>query len=99
MLGCPVSWETIDGAKPAKSAPTNAATRDATMCRDRTWYQAAAVAAGARVSRIAAETAGPNASVTGASGRAMTRIEVFAMRLTPYGALTSVVNSGFSPWV
>jgi hypothetical protein len=46
---------------------------------------------------IANETAAPNSLVIGISGMASPRIEVLAIRLSPYGALTSSLNSGFSP--
>ena len=44
-------------------------------------------------------TAAPNSSVIGLSGMASAVTDVLAIRLTPSGALSSVVNNGESPRV
>ena len=97
MLGWPVDWETIAGAKPQNNAPRYAAPREWTTSRESRKYQAAAVPARASVEMIAKVTAAPKSSVIGLSGMASASTEVLAIKLTPSGALSSAVNNGESP--
>src|SRR5258706_5946615 len=97
-LRCALACDTTPGAKPQNSAPRTAPARLQAMCRDSTQYQANAVNARFPVSTTRNATDAPRVRVIGATTAPTTTIEVFTARLTPIGALSSVVHSGLSRW-
>jgi len=60
-------------------------------------YQAVAVPARQPTTATQNATCEPNSIVTGVSGTPSPSTEVFAIRLTPYGAFRAALKSGFSP--
>src|SRR5882757_3655847 len=82
MLGWPLAWAIMPGAKPINAPPTHAASRDDTTCRASTQYQAHAVSASAITMDRATATCGPNAIVTGDNGMVTPRYPVLPIRFT-----------------
>ena len=96
MCRCAPACETIPGAKPQNSPPTAAATRERTSRRASSAYQAVAVPARQQTTATRKAVWEPSSRVTGVSGTPSPSTEVLAIRLTPSGAFSAVLCSGFS---
>jgi hypothetical protein len=85
MLGCPPACEIMLGPNAQNSAPTQAASRDFTNCRESTRYHEMPVLAKASVRKRLKATCGPNIRVMGVIGSETANTEVLAMMFTPSG--------------
>ncbi|GAA3345412.1 hypothetical protein GCM10020358_52380 [Amorphoplanes nipponensis] len=85
MFGCPPACEIMLGAKVANSAPTQAASREATNWRDSTKYHETPVTAKASVRNALNATCGPNMAVMGVIGSETANTDVLAIMFTPSG--------------
>ena len=99
QLRCPLACEMKPGAKPQNRAAAAAATRRPVTYRQKKKYQATAAPARFRVRIVTKLICGPSSQLSGANNTMNTVIEVFAARLTPTGAFSSVVKNGSAPWL
>src|SRR3712207_2767125 len=85
MFGWPPACEIMLGANVQNSAPTQAASREATNTRESTKYHEMPVTANARVRNTLNATCGPNIKVIGVIGSETASTEVLAIMFTPSG--------------